>query len=531
MIAAISWIDWLVLALSVLVVAFAGAWFARRQKSTERYFVGARSIPGWAAGLSLFASSISTITFVAYPGNGFGGDWTRLLPGLMLPIVILFVSLAILPFYRRFLHMSVYEYLEQRFGYPARAYAAILYLLVNLFRFSFVLFLTALAIHTMTGWDIKRIILISGVITIIYTVLGGFEAVVWTDVMQSFILLAGGLLCVILLLLASEGGPGQAIRTAWDAGKFHIADLSLDPTRPTILVMVCYGLFSSAGGYITTQDAVQRYLAPPTLRQARRGLWLGTISCVATWTLFTFIGTLLYSYYTAHMDQLPAHIWKEQDKVLPHFVMTRFPPGAIGLVLAAMVAASMSTLSAVINSMSMVTICDLHNRIRPTSSDHRQLILGKATTCLWGVIGTLTALSMIRVKTALDFSYTISSILSGGLLGVFMLAFLVRRAHTIGIYIALAAGILMTAWGSLGELGNAGLPLPEFLRKIPFPFHTYLLVACSNLASFAVGYVACLLVPDHAKREGPALTLWDLRSPKPHSDDLAGGDGHRDTSS
>jgi solute:Na+ symporter, SSS family len=527
MLAAVSSVDWLILALSVVVVAFAGAWFARRQKSTERYFVGGRSVPGWAAGLSLFASSISTITFLAYPGQGYGGDWTLLLPGLMLPIVILFVSFAVLPFYRRFVHMSAYEYLEQRFGYPARAYAAFIYLALNLFRLSFVLFLSAKALHTLTDWDIKSIILVSGMITIAYTVAGGIDAVIWTDVLQSFIMLAGGIFCVVLVLFAPAGGPLNALHVAYEAGKFRLADLSLDLTRPTVLVMMCYGLFSFAGGYITTQDCVQRYLATPSTWEARRGLWLGTVSCIATWTLFTLVGSLLYSYYRLSPAQLPADIAKDQEQVFPHFIMTQFPKGAIGLVLAAMVAAAMSTLSAVMNSMSMVTVCDFLNRIRRFGSDRQQLVLGKLMTCLWGVIGTLTALSMVKVQQALEFSYVIGAILSGGLLGIFMLAFLVRRAHAMGVYIGLAAGTLVTAWGSLPQLVKLGLPVPEsVIKHVGFPFHILLLIACSNIASFAIGYLASILLPDRTRRR--TLTLWDLRSPEPHGNDLPCVEGERD---
>jgi SSS family solute:Na+ symporter len=520
MVAAVALIDWTILALSVVVVAAAGSYFARRQKSTEQYFVGGRRVPGWAAGLSLFAASISTITFLAYPGQGYGGNWTLLLPGFMLPVVILLVAYVILPFYRRFVRMSAYEYLETRFGYPARAYAAFLYLAMNLFRLSFVLFLSSKAIHTLTDWDIQAIILVSGAITIVYTVLGGIDAVIWTDVLQSLILLAGGVFCVVVLLLAPEGGPLQAIQIAYDAGKFRVADLSLDLTRPTILVMMLYGLFSFGGGYITTQDCVQRYLATPTTRDARRGLWLGTLSCVATWTLFMTIGSLLYSYYTLNPDQLPASVGADQEKVFPHFIMTRFPTGAIGLVLAAMVAASMSTLSSVMNAMSMVTVCDFLNRIRRFDTDSRQLLLGKLTTCVWGVLGTVTALSMVKVQRALEFSYVIGAILSGGLLGIFMLAFLVRKAHARGIYVGLIAGVLVTAWGTIEKLGELGLPIPEFLAALQFPGHTFLVIVCSNVASFAVGYLACVLLPDAEKRR--SLTVWDLRSRDAEGEDLLG---------
>ncbi|GMU20725.1 MAG: sodium:solute symporter [Phycisphaerae bacterium] len=515
----IGWLDWSVVGLYFLTVAAVGTWFARRQKSTEQYFVGGGRVPGWAAGLSLFASSISTATFLAYPGNGFGGDWTRQFPNFMLPVALILVSVAVIPFYRQVVRMSVYEYLEQRFGYPARAYAAGVYLLVNLFRMGLVLFLTGKALNAMTGWNTEAIILICGGITIAYTMFGGFEAVIWTDVMQCLILLTGGLLCAGVILASCDDGPWQALRVAYDANKFKLADVSLDLTQPTILVMALYGFFAPAGGYTTTQDTVQRYLAPSTTRAARRGLWLGCFSCMTTWMLFMFIGTMLWVYYRTHPGELPADIARDQDKVFPRFVMAHLPGGFVGLFVAAMLAAGMSTLSTQMNSLSMVSICDFWGRYRPTHADRHRLLLSKIATCLWGVGGTVSAISMIGVTKALDFSYVMYSLLAGGLFGIFMLAFLVRRAHAWGVYVGLLAGALVSLWGTVDELVKLGVPVPAFIRATPFPFHTLTVAAFSSFAAFTAGLLASLILP-----AGPGgshgLTFWDRPSAQPHRQEL-----------
>ncbi len=524
MLAAVSLIDWTIVVLSVVLVAVAGAYFARRQKSTEQYFVGGRSVPGWAAGLSLFASIISTITFLAYPEQGFAGDWTLMVPNFTLPLVIAFVCLTVLPFYRRYVRMSAYEYLERRFGYPARAYAALQFLLINVFRLSLVLLLSAKAIHTFTGWDTRQVILACGVITIVYTVLGGFEAVVWTDVLQSLILLSGGAVCVLILLFMPENGPLEILRTASQDSKFHMLDFSWDLQRPTFIVLVLYGIFGYSSLYVTNQDSVQRYLATPSERQATRGLWVGAVCCIATWSLFCLIGTLLYSYYKLHPGRLPAEIAAEKIKVFPYFVMSHFPKGAIGLVLAAMLAASMSTLSSLMNSMSLVTVCDFVGRVAHMTSDRRRLVTGKIVTCLWGTIGTLVALAMIGVERALQFTYDCTSILSGGLLGLFMLAFLVRRASAAGIYAGLAAGVLITAWGAMNQFARLGIPIPEAIWALRPPFHPWLVIACSNVGSFAVGLVVSLLAPADPQHRWTSLTLWDLRSGDVEREDLTGGE-------
>lgn len=261
---AIGAVDWTVLVVYLAAMALGGLWLARRQRSTEDYFVGGRNVPGWAAGLSLFATSISTATFLAYPGHGYGGDWTLLVPGLMLPVVAIYTTMIVVPFYRATVKASAFEYLERRFGRLARTYAAIQYILFELFRMGFVLFLAARAIHAMTDWDVRAIILVGGVVTIIYTAIGGIRAVIWTDVFQSITLFAGGLLCAGLLLFTPEGGPGRVVEIAHAAEKFHLGELSLDLTRPTVLVMILYGLFSYAAFSSLLQTGVQRYLSVPT---------------------------------------------------------------------------------------------------------------------------------------------------------------------------------------------------------------------------------------------------------------------------
>jgi SSS family solute:Na+ symporter len=505
----LTWLDWASVMVYFAVFAAIGVSCARRQKSTEEYFVGGRAIPGWAAGLSLFASAISTTTFLAYPGHAFAGDWTRLWPGLMLPLVAVFLAAVVIPFYRRVVRMSAYEFLEERFGYPARAYAALLFIVVNVFRTGFILFLTSAAVHAMTGWDVRWVIVISGAVTIGYTLVGGLDAVIWTDVMQAIVLLGGGLLCVGLLLFSVEGGPTQVLCVAFEANKLKLVDWSLDLTRPSVVVMTLFGLIAYAGIYTTGQDSVQRYLAVPTLRQARRGLWLGTWSCVLTWTLFMLIGTLLYSYYAVHPERLPAAVAAKQTQVFPYFAMTQLPAGLPGLIVAAMFAAAMSSLDTAINSTAMVSVQDLYHRLRPGTTDKRRLQLAMWATLLWGLLGTAAGLSMIRIERALDFSYTVASILGGGLFGLFLLAFFDRKAHARGIYLGLAAGIAVTLWGTLDQIidvvasGSPG-PRARFFRLDPL-----LLLTLANAASFGVGYLASRALRPGPRSKTGAVIVWD----------------------
>jgi solute:Na+ symporter, SSS family len=505
----ISLLDWIIVIASLVLVAVAGGWFARRQKSTETYFVANRTVPGWAVGLSLYGTAISTQTFIAYPGHGFGGDWTRLLPGYMLLLVAVFVILLVIPLYRQIVKMSAYEYLERRFGYGARAYAGAVYVIAQLLRMGIILFLGATVFHTMAGWDLRWTILVSGAITILYTVVGGLEAVIWTDVIQAIILLGGGLVCAGVLLFGSDTAPLEMIRMAREAGKFHFADFSFDLSRPTAIVMVLYGLMTHMTVYVTQQDMVQRYLAVPTEREANKSMWITTLGCVFTWTLFMFIGTLLFIYYRVHPDLMPKHL--KSDAIFPYFIMTQLPSGLIGLILAAMIAAAMSSLSTSINTMSMVSIVDFYSRFRPNVSDRGTLLLAKVAACFWGLLGTGAGLLMIRVQSALDFSFTIISIMAGGLVGMFFLAFFMRRVHARGVYCGLAAGVLVTFWGIVKALTDSNVWVPDFLRRHPFPFDPFLLAFCSNFVCFVVGYLASCVIP--AGRSAPvrSLTIWDMR--------------------
>ena len=369
-------IDWIVVAAYLVVVAWLGTRLARRQTSTEAYFIGGRAIPWWAVGCSFFGTSISTATFIALPGQAYGGDWRPHLANMMFPLSAVFIALVVIPFYRQRVRMSAYEFLEERFGYGARCYTSCFYLISRLFRSGLVLFLMAKAISAMTGWSPFTIVLVSGVIALIYTILGGLEAVIWTDVIQSVTLFGGGLFCVAILWFGEDGST-QLLSVAQASDKFRMVDWSLDLSEMTVLVTIAYGGFGFLSNYTVQQDAAQRYLASPSTRDAQKAIWFGAIGCVVTWNLFMLIGSLLFSYYSLHPAELPAHIAASETEVFPYFVVTRIPAGMTGVILAGMCAAAMSSLDTMINSMAMVTVRDFYLHFRPEASDRSQLILGR----------------------------------------------------------------------------------------------------------------------------------------------------------
>ncbi|MGH7979770.1 MAG: sodium:solute symporter family transporter, partial [Limisphaerales bacterium] len=295
--ATLHWLDLVVIVIYMAGMALMGLRFARRQTSTERYFVAQRSIPGWAMGLSLYATLISSVTFIAYPGAAYAGNWSGLVPGLMV-IPILFIAVGVfMPFYRKVIKMSAYEYFEKRFGYRARAFGAVAFACGYLSKLAFVFYLVALTVNSMTGWNIYLVTAATGVVTIFYTFLGGLEAVIWTDVVQGLVNVFGIVIALAFLLFLPPGGPSAALHTAWAADKFSLGSLHFDLTQKGFWVLTLYGLFWFLQQYTADQTVVQRYLVTADNRQAARGTLLGGLLCVPVWALFLLIGSLLWSFY------------------------------------------------------------------------------------------------------------------------------------------------------------------------------------------------------------------------------------------
>ena len=504
--------DWIILSLYLFIIAWTGTKLARHQTNTENYFIGGRSIPWWAVGFSFFGTSISTATFIALPGQAYGGDWRPHLANLMLPILVVFIALVVIPIYRKQIKMSAYEFLENRFGYGIRFYASFFYLITRLFRSGFVLFLMGKAIGAMTGWDPYWIILISGLIALVYTIVGGLEAVIWTDVLQSVTLFGGGLICLWILWFGPDGG-GQLLQIAHDSDKFRLANWSLNLGEMSIVVTILYGLVGGADGYVVHQDSVQKYLASKTTKQAQKAIWLGAIGSVVTWNVFMLIGSLLYSYYSLHPNELPREIATSETQVFPYFVATHLPKGATGFILAGMCAAAMSSLDTMINGMAMVTVRDLFLHFRPQTSDQIQLKLGRIFSFGWGLLGIAVGLLLlIGVEQALQFSFTVFSILGGGLFGVFLLAFFIPKATTLGVYTGLGFGILISVWALLDEIfSNIDPSLKmglsnKLIEHLSFPFHPWTTIFFSNLASFAIGWAASILLSKMSKKHTVKLT-------------------------
>ena len=268
-------LDILVIALYMSGLLGIGLYFSRRQTTTESYFIANRSIPSSVMGISLLASIITSVTFIAYPGSAYAGDWSLLVPGIMFVVVVFLVGAAIIPFFRHVVRMSAYEYFGLRFGTGVRLYASLTFAIGHFLKMGFVFYLLALTLSSIIGWPVDRVILLTAAITIFYTILGGIEAVIWTDVVQGFVLWAGIIVSISFLLFLPKQGPLAVLADAWHHGKMSLGSTALRFDRPTIMVLVIYGFFFYLQKYTADQTVVQRYLMAKTDRSAIRGISLG----------------------------------------------------------------------------------------------------------------------------------------------------------------------------------------------------------------------------------------------------------------
>jgi SSS family solute:Na+ symporter len=499
----LRWIDLVVIALYLGVVAWIGWRCSRKQGSTESYFVAGRSVPHWAMAFSFFATLISSITFVAYPGSSYAGNWNELVPGFMVIGALLVVGLAVIPFYRHVVRMSAYEYFGRRFGYGARAYSALGFSIGHFSKMGFVIYLLSLTIHSMTGWNLLAIIIIAGCVTIFYTLVGGLEAVVWTEVVQGIIMWLGVFICLGFLLYLTPGGPSAMFHLAAQNHKFSLGSWNLDLTQKTAWVMLLYGFFWNFQKYTGDQTIVQRYLMARSDRDALKGVATGALMCLPVWTLFMLIGTLVWAYYHLSGESLPAYA-SAPDKVFPYFLVTKVPVGLAGLFMAALFAAGMSTLASDLNCLSAVAIEDYYRKLRPQAADRERLVAGKWIVALCGLaaVGIAVAIALTGDR-ALSLYFRVSSILTGGIAGLFILAFLSRRANKGGVWIGIVACLIFTGWATLTESKDQLVDMGSYNFLLP----AIMIGVIGHIVLLVVGYLASFFFapPEPALRE---LTVW-----------------------
>lgn len=493
------WIDYAIVLLSILAAIGTGVFFAHKQKDTSQYFAGGGKIPAWAVGISIFATLISSVTFLAYPGAAYAGNWILLVQGLMVPIILLALVWVIVPLFRKVIRLSTYEYFERRFGLFARLYSSLAFTLGHFSKAGTVFFLVSMALATFLDINIYSIVLVLGITIIVLTLFGGMEAIVWMDVAQGFLLIGGGVICILILMFGIEGGPTETFRIASEYNKIDLGPYDWSLSELCFLVMVLNGIFYALQKYGTDQTIVQRYLAAKNDKEAKKAAYIGVLMSVPIWALFMFIGTALFAYYhAAGAPLLPEGL--KADEVFPYFIAHELPVGIRGLIIAALAAAAISSLDSDLNCLSAIAVQDYYMCFRKNASDQEQLRFGKwmvvaaglgaiGVACLyitWGGEGVLGAL------------FSLYAIFSAGIVGIFMLGLFSRRANKQGLYIGIAAAVAFTAYAVLTstKVDIHGTGVKETLLDLGewnFKHHKYMLGVYSHLIVLIVGYLASYL--------------------------------------
>ncbi|MBQ9636862.1 MAG: cyclically-permuted mutarotase family protein [Prevotella sp.] len=438
--------NWLVLILYLVGMIMLGIYFMQRQKGGEDFFKGGGRIPWWAAGISIFATMLSAITYMSIPAKAYMTDWTY----YPMQICILIVSFPVikyyLPFFRRLNVTTAYEYLERRFNYATRFMASLLFIVFMIARTALVIFLPSLAMTAVTGINIYICIVLMAVITIVYCTMGGVEAVVWGDVIQGIILVGGAVLAAVYLITNTAGGAEGFWQIAHDNNKFQMFVWSLDWKSATFWVVILGGLANNLISYTSDQTVIQRYLTTKDEHSAARGILTnGLMSVVVTIAFFT-IGTGLYTFFKTHPAAMDITMQKT-DAIFPFFMMSQLPAGLAGLLIAAVFAATMSTIASNINSISTAFTVDFWERFH-TTSESGQVKTARVAGMAAGLLGMFIAIlmAMVDIQSLLDYFNTILGLLSGGIGGLFLMGIFFPRIGSRAALVGFVVGTATVVW-------------------------------------------------------------------------------------
>ncbi|MCW9705287.1 sodium:solute symporter [Fodinibius salsisoli] len=472
-------VDYVILIVYLLGIVILGSWFVRKNRTPDAFMAANRSLSGWVVGLSIVGTYISSISFLANPGKSYMANWNPLVFSFALPIAGWIAIRYFVPFYRKVGEVSAYHHLENRFGPWARTYAVVMYLLTQMARVGTILYLVALTMTTFLGVSIQTIIIITGVLVIIYTLLGGIEAVIWTDAVQTVVLVFGAIITIVVLLVNMPGGISQLFTVAMESNKFSLGSFGSSLSEPTFWVVLVYGMAINLQNFGIDQGYIQRYITARSDKDAQMSVWIGALSYIPISATFFFIGTALFVFYSAQPELLPAGI--EGDSVFPYFIVSELPVGITGIIIAAIFAAAMSTVDSSLNSSATLILEDIYKRyVRPNASDKEAMRVLYTATLVWGIIGTGMALLMIGAQSALDIWWEYASIFSGGMLGLFLLG-LISRARNPAAITGVCCGMLVILWMSVSKSWTGNL------AAFSSPFHTFLVIVIGTLVILLVG--------------------------------------------
>jgi SSS family transporter len=478
--------------LDVAIVAFYlagitlfGLRFRKRQRSLRDYFLADRNIPWWAIALSIVAAETSTLTIISIPGLAYDSNLTFLQVVLGYVVGRIIISFVLLPHYFRGDLYTAYELIERRFGRGLRTLSASLFLLTRAAAEGVRVYAVSIVVSIALGTgEVSSIALITA-LTLLYTFEGGLAAVIWTDVVQTVIYVGGTLVGVFVILRLLPGGWAAVHALASPAGRLQVFDFAWTFWKPyTFWAGLIGGAFLTTASHGTDQLIVQRLLAARNQRQSVTALLTSGVAIFFQFALFLIVGVMLWAYY-----RLPSATFGKADYIYPKFIVSRLPHGVSGLLIAAILAAAMSNLSAALNSLSSSSMIDFYLRRHPQTDDRTQLRLSRVSTFFWALLlFALAVLSLHKVARVIEVGLSIASVAYGALLGVFLLGVLTKRTRQAGAMIGMLLGFSSELYLWLGT-------------KVPWTWY----VAIGTIVTFGIGYIASFALKAGGAGESPPL--------------------------
>lgn len=464
---------------SVGTVIF-GYLLGKKRQSSDEFTRGGGKMPGWIVGLSIFASFCSSISFLGYCSAAFRSDWNAFVFTLSILPAGLIAMKYFVPFYRNLGNISAYSYFEQRFGRWARLYASAFYLFTQVCRSGAILYLLAVPMNVLMGWNIPLIVIVTGLGIILYSQKGGLRSVILTEALQGAILIIGAIMCLLVLMFKMPEGPAQAFEICMAHDKFSLGSFNGSIIESTFWVCFIYGMFTNLNNFAIDQSYTQRYCAAPSLKEARKSAFVGSLLTLPVNIVLFMIGSLLFAYYTVYADSLPADI--KSDYVFPYFIIHEMPKGLIGLMIASIFCAGMSTIATSVTSSSTIILTDFYSLIKPQSFDSVKVRVLRVSSFISGILGITIALCFLLVDNALDAWWALSSICSGGVLGMFLLAYLCPHAKNPEAVISVIAGVASLILIALQTKLTEWMNIPQFI-------HINLGIVVSTLIIFFLGFL------------------------------------------
>ncbi len=490
----LAWIDYVVIAAYFGLLAGIGWYFSQQKESSSEYSLGGRKVQWWAAGISMFATGASAISFMAIPALAFATNLVWTLPILIYVAGYFVQAYIIFPLLRRLQITSTYEYLEQRFNVPLRLIAsgqAILFLTFG--RAAVVLVLPAIAIATTTGLNVFVSVLVMGALTTVYTAIGGYKAVIWTEVFQGILKFLAPVAMIGVCIWALPGGFKEFVSVGQQYQKFDIALITWDVTVPALWIMVLSAFIACTVSLAGDQPMIQRVFSAPE-HEVRRVAFMNVLCGILISIVVNVLGIAIFAFFRAHPGLLDAGT--QNDQIIPLFATQGLPAGLAGVVIAAIFASAMATVASNMNSVSTLFVEDFYIRWFPEVTDERRLFVLKFSAYLVGAIGTVMALLLaaLPIKSMMVVWSQVSALLGGGIVGVYTLGMLTTRANGVGAVAGAVASVIVA------------LAIKLFT---PLHWSTYLPIAIGSC--MVVGFIVSILFPGE-KKNLTGLTVFTPRA-------------------